>query len=182
MAMTRQRWSVNALSTELGVDRRTIARQLDRVEPAGQGPSGPLYWLRDAVRALGMGSITSDRAEGVACRMAVILAERLQELGERLARCSDPRECHRLVLHALTTETLTTALAHEPGAEDLCASKLRADLGVKKLTEILEALDDGEPASEIAGEVLVSPAAKRSARAGTARKKRPERDGTEAAL
>jgi hypothetical protein len=50
----RELWSVNALSVEFGPDRRTIAKWLDRagVKPAGDGPKGPVYSLRDAVAAL----------------------------------------------------------------------------------------------------------------------------------
>jgi hypothetical protein len=50
----REYWSVNRLATELGVDRRSLARRLEDIEPAGKGPKGDkLYRLRDALDALG---------------------------------------------------------------------------------------------------------------------------------
>lgn len=52
MSMSRKQWSVSALSVELGIDRRTLARRLERVKPAGQGAKGPVYWLEDALAAI----------------------------------------------------------------------------------------------------------------------------------
>ena len=53
MAMTRTVWSINALSVELGIDRRTVARRLQGVTPADLGPDGSPRWrLADAVPAL----------------------------------------------------------------------------------------------------------------------------------
>ena len=52
MAMQRQTWSVNALATELGIDRRTVARRLDGATVAERGSRGePRYRLRDALAA-----------------------------------------------------------------------------------------------------------------------------------
>src|SRR5262245_44869710 len=50
--MIPQHWSVNGLATELGVDRRTIARRLHAVKPAGDGTHGPLYLMREVYREL----------------------------------------------------------------------------------------------------------------------------------
>jgi len=52
MGMVREKWSVNGLSNELGVDRRTIARRLHDVKPVGAGPRGSLYLMADVYRAL----------------------------------------------------------------------------------------------------------------------------------
>lgn len=52
MAMKPELWSVNGLSTETGIDRRTLARYLGTVEPAGEGRHGPLYRMRDLIEAL----------------------------------------------------------------------------------------------------------------------------------
>ncbi len=35
MAMTQRLWSINALATELGMDRRTVAKKLAAVRPSG---------------------------------------------------------------------------------------------------------------------------------------------------
>ena len=45
-------WSVNRLSIELRLDRRTVTKRLQGVEPLSDGPKGPLYALAEAVRAL----------------------------------------------------------------------------------------------------------------------------------
>lgn len=45
-------WSVNQLSIELKLDRRTVRKRLQDVEPLSDGPKGPLYSLADAARAL----------------------------------------------------------------------------------------------------------------------------------
>lgn len=44
MALQRQHWSINALSVELGLDRRTLAKRLDGLNPAQVDPK--LYELR----------------------------------------------------------------------------------------------------------------------------------------
>lgn len=54
MAMTRKGWSISALSTELEVDRRTVAKRLSEagVRPIGERAGAPVYDLRDAVEAV----------------------------------------------------------------------------------------------------------------------------------
>ncbi|MEM7222998.1 MAG: hypothetical protein AAF495_08485 [Pseudomonadota bacterium] len=55
-------WSINALSIELKLDRRTVRKRLAVVEPLSDGPKGPLYSLADAARAL-FGQPTLSQAE-----------------------------------------------------------------------------------------------------------------------
>ena len=59
MAMRQQLWSINALSTELEVDRRTLATALKGVAPDGQLGSGKrrhdAWRLLTALTALGWG-------------------------------------------------------------------------------------------------------------------------------
>lgn len=59
MAMTRQKWSVNGLSVELGLDRRAVAKMLDGcpyVEAkVVRGRITRLYHLSDVLRHLGNG-------------------------------------------------------------------------------------------------------------------------------
>src|SRR5574337_13017 len=47
-------WSISALSVELGMDRRTVAKRLDaaKVEPAGTVSGDPVYGLREAMAAV----------------------------------------------------------------------------------------------------------------------------------
>ena len=53
MALTRQAWSINALSVELGLDRRTLGKRLDGLRPLEEGPRGSkLYGLTDVIRHL----------------------------------------------------------------------------------------------------------------------------------
>lgn len=47
MALQRQLWSINALSVELGLDRRTLAKRLDGLAPAQESPK--TYRLRDVL-------------------------------------------------------------------------------------------------------------------------------------
>ena len=53
MAMTPQVWSVNALATELGLDRRTVGKRLALTTPHSMAADGSPRWrLNDAVQAL----------------------------------------------------------------------------------------------------------------------------------
>ncbi len=68
MAMQAQLWSINGLSTELGLDRRTIAKRLEGVAPAeGEGRSARYRMAEAAVaiwgRAGGGGASASGSGE-----------------------------------------------------------------------------------------------------------------------
>jgi hypothetical protein len=53
MAMTPQAWSVNGLATELGLDRRTVAKRLAPVTPHSLAADGSPRWrLNDAIKVL----------------------------------------------------------------------------------------------------------------------------------
>ena len=55
MPMTKQLWSINALATELGRDRRTIAKALRAVPPDGKSSRGDRQWhLQTVLDALGI--------------------------------------------------------------------------------------------------------------------------------
>jgi hypothetical protein len=54
--MTSKRWSISALAVEMGMDRRTVAHRLRDVPPAGTEKGHPVWFLPDALRALGRGS------------------------------------------------------------------------------------------------------------------------------
>lgn len=52
MAMQPTLWSINALATEFGLDRRTVAKRLADVPPAGERAGHPVWRLADALPAL----------------------------------------------------------------------------------------------------------------------------------
>lgn len=52
MGMQPTLWSVNALATELEIDRRTVAKRLRDVPPAGEKAGHPVWLLADALPAL----------------------------------------------------------------------------------------------------------------------------------
>lgn len=52
MAMTRALYSINALATELGRDRRTIAKALAAVPPDGKSGKWPAWYMSTATTAL----------------------------------------------------------------------------------------------------------------------------------
>ena len=52
MAMTPKLWSINALATELGMDRRTVAKKLSGVRPSGTLNGSPTWHLTVALEAI----------------------------------------------------------------------------------------------------------------------------------
>lgn len=60
MAMTRQLWSINALATELGMDRRTVAKRLSGVHSDGELQGHPAWYLDTALGAI-QGQRRTDR-------------------------------------------------------------------------------------------------------------------------
>jgi hypothetical protein len=52
MAMTAKLWSINALATELGMDRRTVAKKLSGVRPSGTLNGSPAWHLTVALEAI----------------------------------------------------------------------------------------------------------------------------------
>jgi len=127
MAMTRKKWSVNGLATELVVDRRTIARRLARVTPAGDGPSGPLFWLLDAVRVLGYGcschSTPEDKRDFYVCFYLQGFEEELEweALAKELASTSDATVIARRIRETLLARLWVTERTddHPPRCPEL---------------------------------------------------------------
>lgn len=50
--MTRKLWSINALATEFGLDRRTVGLRIKDIPPAGQERGNPVWRLRDVAAVL----------------------------------------------------------------------------------------------------------------------------------
>jgi hypothetical protein len=67
MAMSRQSWSINALSVEFQIDRRTVGKRLENVLPYDLGPDGSPRWrLSEAAPAL-MRSVDRPAGRGGKC-------------------------------------------------------------------------------------------------------------------
>src|SRR5262245_46217033 len=102
-------WSINALSRELGPDRRTIVKWIERadVKPAGPGSEGPLYKLRDAVGVLSDAGLLGDSSRASSWRLQwggymasrEIMGRLRLALAKRL-----PSEMMRPVLEVLVAE------------------------------------------------------------------------------
>lgn len=52
MTMTAKLWSINALATEFDLDRRTVARRIKGIAPAGELAGKPAWRLADVAGAL----------------------------------------------------------------------------------------------------------------------------------
>jgi len=59
MAMTKKLWSINALATEFGLDRRTVGLRIRAIPPAGQLAGHDAWALDDVapVLASGLGQV-----------------------------------------------------------------------------------------------------------------------------
>ncbi|RUW42989.1 MAG: hypothetical protein E5W15_24310 [Mesorhizobium sp.] len=52
MSMTKKPWSINALATEFGLDRRTVALRVGQIRPAGKQKGSPVWHLADVAPVL----------------------------------------------------------------------------------------------------------------------------------
>jgi hypothetical protein len=93
--VTPKMWSLNALSVELAVDRRSLARRLEGLEPATEKKIGArterLYRLRDVFHYLGTGEtqkldLNSERAKLAVLQQERIRIEIAEKRGELLSR------------------------------------------------------------------------------------------------
>jgi hypothetical protein len=107
-------WSINAIATELGVDRRRVARALRDATPCGEGAKGPLFRLLDAVHEL-FGYTGSDNSVSAWLYVDQLEDEGgLQDFAAQLGGADAPR-----VLRALREflATQTWAYTRTPGVE-----------------------------------------------------------------
>lgn len=82
--MTRsQGWSINALATEFGIDRRTVTRRLDGIPPARQLSGAPVWDLADVAVAL-MGGAAALGGDAEALDLNVERARKAKEEADRL--------------------------------------------------------------------------------------------------
>jgi hypothetical protein len=95
MAMTRsQGWSISALATEFGLDRRTVAKRIEGIAPSGTVSGAQVWALVDVSAALSGGVAPADGALDLneeRARKAKEEADRLEMMnaqmrGELLAR------------------------------------------------------------------------------------------------
>jgi hypothetical protein len=63
MAMTSQEWTISALAVEFGMDRRTVARRIGAIAPAGEKAGAPVWRLAEVARAL-IGDVEGQGATG----------------------------------------------------------------------------------------------------------------------
>ena len=52
MAMIPQSWTISRLSVELGITRRTVAKRIKDVTPAGENGRGKFYRMADVIPAI----------------------------------------------------------------------------------------------------------------------------------
>ena len=52
MAMTRRLWTINSLSVEVKIDRRTLGKRLDGLQPAGKVKGFDAWYLADVLAHL----------------------------------------------------------------------------------------------------------------------------------
>ena len=99
MAMTARIYSLNALATELGHDRRTVAKALSHTPPDGKCEDGADGWyLRTALQRLGDGRQRYNRGdEDDAIAAVEIAGDRVHDLFERLRAEPDLEKRRRMV-------------------------------------------------------------------------------------
>ena len=166
MSMTRKQWSVNALGVELCVDRRTIARRLANVTPAGAGPNGPTYWLSDCVRTLGYGcSCRSTPADTRSFHTSFYLQgfeeerDEWAELASELAPVTDPGLIARRIRETLLARLWDNErTGDEPRCPDLRAAS-DADFDAAWTSLVWE----GGTFAEVAAMLPAAPAPKKKA-------------------
>jgi len=90
MAMTKRGWSVSALAVEFGIDRRTVAKRVEGIAPAGVERGSPVWLLADVAPAI-MGAVEPDET-------GIDEAKRRKALAEaRLAEFAVEREAGRML-------------------------------------------------------------------------------------
>src|SRR4051812_12766604 len=87
MAMTQQLWSISGLATELGRDRRTLARALSLVVPDGQIAGQKAWYLTSALRALER--MKQGSSEREADPFTALLVDRLEHW-RAICSCGEP--------------------------------------------------------------------------------------------
>src|SRR3712207_3463861 len=97
MSMTRALYSLSALSTELGKDRRTIARALATVPPDGKVSGHAAWYMLTAIAALGWIGRKSD-------------GERLDPEQERARKDKAIADLHELKLAVMRREYFSGAV------------------------------------------------------------------------
>lgn len=63
MAYVAKLWSLNAAATELGIDRRTLGKRLDGLEPDGGSEARPAWLMKNIFEKLSLRSKSSDLDE-----------------------------------------------------------------------------------------------------------------------
>jgi hypothetical protein len=93
MGMQRSLWSVNALSVELGRDRRTIAKALDGVPADGTVKGHPAWYLEAALDALSASGAPRRSDSPQRGLLNELFISRIESWPEITARCTGAGRC-----------------------------------------------------------------------------------------
>jgi AcrR family transcriptional regulator len=158
MAMIPMHWSLNGISIELGMDRRTVGRHAGNVKPSSKGPNGVLFRMRDIVAAVIEARYPDDnnpQPEVVDQAVAAVLRSkhwraRFAVYLGRVVDCDDRAERGRLLQGCVAELAFLVASHFERGSP-----KIECDaLGPDALAAVLEAIASRQPTfEEISGMV-----------------------------
>ncbi len=143
MALQRQFWSINALSTELGLDRRTLAKRLDGLVPAQDDPK--TYRLRDVLTHLrryqdDLPDLDPSKMDSVIETVLLTMGQNLEEQLPKTLRAtgsSDEKQVARQVSGVMLAYSfMAHSFALGVGVEDEGALAKIAHLG--KLSKLIK--------------------------------------------
>lgn len=151
MALSAQRWSINALSVELAMDRRRLGRCVEEVAPAGRGPHGDLFKLIDVLRVLypgGRNTSREDAWDDAVTYYGELLDEQLESgLAARLASSRSPARCARLLREAVASAVFDSIRVQEDPETPNWSKSSESAFSVAFQALVY----DGAPLAEVAG-------------------------------
>ncbi len=141
MSMTKKHWSVSALAVEFGIDRRTVAKRVEGIAPAGEERGSPVWRLADVAAAV-MGVIEADETglDGAKRRRAVAEARLAEFAADREAGRVLPREDVDAAVVGAFARVRTRLLAIPSKAAPLVAGQTTAEASETIRQAIYEAL------------------------------------------
>lgn len=174
MAMMAQEWSINGLSVEFGIDRRTVAKRLQDVPPCRQDDRTSYYLMRDVAAlvgsvpessgALDLNAERARLAKEQADKTAMENAEKRGVLGN-MQKLSEHWAREGANVRTRLLSIPTTAAPQIVGLEIAAAKDLLENLINDALTELSGPMpgadagngmaDEYAPAAEINGEPVV---------------------------
>jgi hypothetical protein len=158
MAYQAQEWTVNALSVELKMDRRTVAKRLERIRPVRTEGIAKYYLLADAAPALfnSAPKLVTEDGEAVdfnteRTRLTKEQADKLERerlLDER--RLVPAEDVHRLIEQLVgganaRLGAMPAKLASIVSPEDPAGARRHLELGIEEVRAELRRLETDEP-------------------------------------